>query len=44
VKSTGHIFETDWAHLFTIHDGKISRLQEFYDTATVAAAFRSDYD
>lgn len=40
VKSTGHIFETDWVHLFTIRDGKIVRLQEFYDTATMAAAFR----
>lgn len=39
VKSTGRIFETDWVHLFTVEDGKIVRLQEFYDTATMAAAF-----
>ena len=40
VKGTGHIFESDWVHLFTIREGKIVRLQEFYDTATIAAAFR----
>jgi ketosteroid isomerase-like protein len=40
VKSTGRTFETDWVHLFTIQDGKIARLQEFYDTATMAVAFR----
>ena len=41
VKSTGHVFETDWVHLFTVQNGKIVRLQEFYDTATMAAAFRA---
>lgn len=42
VRATGRVFETDWAHLFTLGDGKIARLREFYDTATIAAAFRSD--
>jgi uncharacterized protein len=40
VRATGRVFETDWAHLFTVHDGKIVRLREFYDTATMAEAFR----
>ena len=42
VRATDKIFETDWAHLFTIQDGKIVRLREFYDTATIAAAYRGD--
>lgn len=40
VKATGRIFETDWAHFFTVRDGKIVRLREFYDTAVIAAAFK----
>ena len=40
VKSTDKSFESDWIHLFTVQNGKIVRLQEFYDTATMAAAFR----
>jgi hypothetical protein len=42
VRATDKIFETDWAHLFTIEDGKIVRLREFYDTATIAEAYRGD--
>lgn len=41
VRATDRVFETDWAHLFTLRDGKISRLREFYDTATLAEAFRA---
>lgn len=40
VKASGHTFETDWAHFFTVRAGKIVRLREFYDTATMAAAFK----
>ena len=40
VKATDRVFETDWAHLFTLSNGKIVRLREFYDTATMAEAFR----
>jgi hypothetical protein len=40
VRATGKVFETDWAHLFTLSQGKIVRLRGFYDTATMAAAFR----
>jgi ketosteroid isomerase-like protein len=40
VRATDRFFETDWAHLFTIQDGKITRLREYYDTAAIAAAYR----
>jgi hypothetical protein len=39
-KITGQEFETYWLHLFTLADGKVVRLRGFYDTATMAAAFR----
>jgi ketosteroid isomerase-like protein len=38
--ATDRIFETDWAHLYTIQGGKIVRLREYYDTAAMAAAYR----
>lgn len=38
-RATGKQFETDWAHLFTIRNGKIVRLREYYDTAAMAEAF-----
>lgn len=40
VKRTGRTFATDWIHLFDLRDGKITRMREFYDTATMAAAYR----
>lgn len=42
VGATDRVFETDWAHLFTVREGKIVRLREFYDTAAIAEAFRGD--
>ena len=42
VKANGRFFESDWIHLFTVLDGKVVRLREFYDTATLAAAFKND--
>lgn len=39
VKATGRQFETSWVHLFTVKDGQITRLCEFYDTAVMARAF-----
>lgn len=39
VRATGREFETDWAHLFTVQDGQVVRLREFYDTAVMAQAF-----
>ncbi|MFZ0546504.1 MAG: nuclear transport factor 2 family protein [Candidatus Promineifilaceae bacterium] len=42
VKATGREFETNWAHLFTLKDGRVVRLREFYDTAAMANALRTD--
>jgi hypothetical protein len=36
------VFEKDWAHPFALRTGKIARLREFYDTATIADVFRGD--
>ena len=40
VKATDRFYETEWVHLFTVQGGKVVQLREFYDTATVAAAFQ----
>ena len=39
VTGTGRTFDSDFAHVFTIKDGKVVRFQEFMDTAAVAAAY-----
>src|SRR5215469_12953697 len=41
VKSTGHSYESDFAHAFTISHGKVSRFQEYVDTQLWAAAYRT---
>ena len=38
-KSTGRSFESDFAMVFTLRDGKISRFREFTDSAAINAAF-----
>lgn len=38
VKSTGREYGGDWAHVFTIRDGKIVGFHEYMDTAAAAAA------
>lgn len=38
-RATGRIFQTDWIHFYTIKDGQIVRLREYYDTAAMAEAF-----
>lgn len=40
VKSTNHAFGGDFAHVFTIRDGKIVAFHEYMDTAAAAAAYR----
>ncbi|MBI4397161.1 MAG: nuclear transport factor 2 family protein [Elusimicrobia bacterium] len=40
VKSTGSRFETDWAMLFVIKDGKITSFREYSDTENLAMAFQ----
>jgi len=34
VKKTGKAFRSDFAHVFTVRDGKIAGFHEFYDTAS----------
>ena len=40
VKASGGRFTSDWAHVFTMRDGRIERFQEYTDTAAVAAAYK----
>jgi uncharacterized protein len=40
VESTGREWESDFAHVFSVRDGKIARFQEYTDTAAIADAFR----
>ena len=42
VKSTGREFGGDFAHVFTVHNGKVVRFHEYMDTAAAAAAHRRD--
>jgi ketosteroid isomerase-like protein len=38
-KSGGRgMFDSEWAHVFTIADGRVTRFQEFYDTAAIQRA------
>jgi ketosteroid isomerase-like protein len=41
-RATGRRFESDIVHLFTVSDGKVSRLLDFFDTAAIVAAYRGD--
>ncbi len=40
VKASGGQFTSDFAHVFTIENGRITRFQEFTDTLAVANAYR----
>ncbi|MEP7074995.1 MAG: nuclear transport factor 2 family protein [Acidobacteriota bacterium] len=40
VKTTGRTYETDWVHLFTVHEGKITNFHEFFDNAAATRAFQ----
>ena len=40
VKATGKNFKSDFAHVFTVRDGKIASFQEFMDSSGVADAYR----
>jgi hypothetical protein len=41
IKATGKMVTEDWAHAFTVHDGRIVRMQEFIDTSAVVAELKS---
>ncbi|HEY7245060.1 MAG TPA: nuclear transport factor 2 family protein [Xanthobacteraceae bacterium] len=40
LRKTARLAASDWAHVFTIHSGKIVAFIEFTDTAQFAAAYR----
>ncbi len=40
VKSTGNNFATDWVHICTVKDGKITSFLEFFDSAAVSRAYQ----
>jgi len=39
-KATGKTYQTDFVHLITFKDGKVTRFQEFFDTYAAGEAFR----
>jgi uncharacterized protein len=38
-KATGHTIEHEWAHIYTLRDGKIARVRSFEDTGAYVEAF-----
>jgi len=40
IRKTGKSVGTDWVHIFTIKNGKVTAFREFTDTAQFAQAFR----
>ena len=40
VRSTGKTYQTDWVHVFHVHDGKVKEFQEFFDNAAATRAFQ----
>ncbi len=42
VRLTGTTYDTDFVHLVTLHNGRVSRFQEFFDTYAAAEAFRRE--
>ena len=40
VRATGKSYSTDWVHLFTVADGKITDFHEFFDNAAATRAFQ----
>ena len=41
VRATGQPTEEEWAHVFQLHDGKVTRFQVFSDTAVTVSAFQA---
>lgn len=41
VKATGRSTESDWVHVFTLHDGLVTKFQEYTDTANFMEAYRA---
>jgi hypothetical protein len=41
IKATGKTCETDFLHLFTVRDGKLTSWRDFFDTFALAQAYMS---
>ena len=41
IKPTGRTFEQEWAHVYTLRDGKVAKFRAFEDTAAYVAAFEA---
>jgi ketosteroid isomerase-like protein len=41
VKATDRVYDTDFVHVVTFDQGRISRFQEFFDTYAAGEAFRT---
>ncbi len=39
IKPTGRTLEQEWAHVYTLRDGKIAKFRAFEDTAALVVAF-----
>ena len=42
VNANGQRFETDFVHVFTLRDGKITNFRDYYDTAAAVAAYNGE--
>lgn len=40
IKATGKVLDSEWAHAFSLRDGKITRFHEYIDTAAVVEELR----
>ena len=40
IRETGRSYESDWVHVFTVKDGKITSFNEFFDNAAASRAFQ----
>jgi ketosteroid isomerase-like protein len=40
VKATGQTYDNPWVHIFTVRDGKITRLEQHNHTAAAEAAYK----
>jgi ketosteroid isomerase-like protein len=41
-RATGKVVESEWAHVFSVRNGKIGSFREYYDTAAIAASYRQE--
>lgn len=39
-KATNKTFDAEWAHIISVHEGKITRFLEYIDTAPMEAAYK----